>query len=52
MRRVIRLLALLSFLAAASQAAAATKVIRLGKLIDGTGRVVINAVVVVVDDRV
>jgi imidazolonepropionase-like amidohydrolase len=52
--RVITLLALLIFifLAAASQAAAATKVIRLGKLIDGTGRVITNAVVVVEDDRV
>ena len=50
--RVSTLLALLFFLAAASQAAAATKVIRFGKLIDGTGRVVTNAVVVVEDDRV
>jgi len=50
--RVTTLLALLLFLAAASQAAAATKVIRFGKLIDGTGRVFTNAVVVVEDDRV
>jgi imidazolonepropionase-like amidohydrolase len=50
--RVTSLLALLFFLAAASQAAAATKVIRFGKLIDGTGRVFTNAVVVVEDDRV
>src|SRR2546427_8840289 len=50
--RVTTLLALLLFLAAASQAAAATKVIRFGRLIDGTGRVVMNAVVVVEDDRV
>ena len=49
--RVITLLALL-FVLAASQAAAATKVIRFGKLIDGTGRVVTNAVVIVEDDRV
>jgi imidazolonepropionase-like amidohydrolase len=50
--RVTTLLALLLLLAATSQAAAATKVIRLGKLIDGTGRVITNAVVVVEDDRV
>jgi hypothetical protein len=49
--RVITL-ALLFFLAAASQAAAATKVIRFGKLIDGMGRVFTNAVVVAEDDRV
>ena len=51
-RRVTTLLALLFVLAAASQAAAATKVLRFGKLIDGTGRVFTNAVVVVEDDRV
>jgi len=50
--RVIALLALLFFLAAASPAAAATKVIRFGRLIDGTGRVLTNAVVIVEDDRV
>jgi hypothetical protein len=50
--RVTTLLALLFLLAAASQATAATKVIRFGKLIDGTGRVITNAVVVVEDDRV
>src|SRR5207253_4101102 len=50
--RVTTLLALLFLLAAASQAAAATKVIRFGKLIDGTGRVITNAVVIVEDDRV
>jgi imidazolonepropionase-like amidohydrolase len=50
--RVTTLLALLFVLAAASQAAAATKVIRFAKLIDGTGRVITNAVVVVEDDRV
>ena len=50
--RVTTLLALLFFLVSASQGAAATKVIRFGKLIDGTGRVVTNAVVVVEDDRV
>ena len=53
MLRAISLLTLLCFLAAASSAAAAaTKVIRFGKLIDGTGRVITNAVVVVEDDRV
>src|SRR5437773_12132172 len=50
--RVTTLLALLFVLAAASQAAAGTKVTRFGKLIDGTGRVFTNAVVVVEDDRV
>jgi hypothetical protein len=50
--RVTTLLAFSLFLAAASQAAGATKVIRFGKLIDGTGRVVTNAVVIVEDDRV
>jgi len=50
--RVTTLLALLFFLAAASPAAAATKVIRFGRLIDGTGRVLTNAVVIVEDDRV
>src|SRR5438105_15061258 len=50
--RVTTLLALLFLLAAASQAAAATKVIRFGKLIDGTGRIITNAVVIVEDDRV
>jgi len=50
--RITTLLALLLFLAAASHAAAATKVIKFGKLIDGTGRIVTNAVVIVEDDRV
>ena len=50
--RVTSLLAFLFFLAAASQAAAATKVITFGKLIDGTVRVLTNAVGVVEDDRV
>ena len=50
--RVIALLALACCLGAASHAAAATKVIRFAKLIDGTGRVVTNAVVIVEDDRV
>jgi imidazolonepropionase-like amidohydrolase len=50
--RIPTLLALLFFIAAASQAAAATKVIRFGTLIDGMGHVFTNAVVVVEDDRV
>ena len=50
--RVITLLALLFFFAAAAPGTAATKVIKFGKLIDGTGRVVTNAVVIVEDDRV
>jgi imidazolonepropionase-like amidohydrolase len=45
-------LAILFFIATASSVAAATKVIRFGKLIDGTGRVVTNAVVIIEDDRV
>ena len=50
--RATALLAILFLIAATSSVAAATKVIRFGKLIDGTGRVVTNAVVVVEDDRV
>ena len=49
-RCVTSLVALLFFLAAALQAAAATKVIRFGTLIDGTGRVFPNAVVAVEGD--
>jgi imidazolonepropionase-like amidohydrolase len=40
------------FLATSSTALAATKVIKFGKLVDGTGGVFANAVVVVEDDRV
>jgi imidazolonepropionase-like amidohydrolase len=50
--RVITLLALLFVVAAAAPATGATKFIRFGKLIDGTGRVHTNAVVIVEDDRV
>jgi len=46
------LLALLFFFATSSTAPAATTVIRFGRLVDGTGRVLTNAVVVVEDDKV
>jgi imidazolonepropionase-like amidohydrolase len=42
----------LFFLASSSTAFAATKAIKFGKLVDGTGRVLTNAVVIVEDDRV
>ena len=47
-----RLLAVLFLLATSSTALAATKAIKFGKLVDGTGRVLTNAVVIVEDDRV
>ena len=50
--RSARVLLVLFFLATSSTAVAATKAIRFGKLIDGTGRVFTNAVVIVDDDRV
>jgi imidazolonepropionase-like amidohydrolase len=50
--RIASLLAVLLFLMAPSTVLAATKVIKFGKLVDGTGRVIDNAVVVVEDDRV
>ncbi len=50
--RIARLLAVLFFLATSSTALAATTVIKFGKLVDGTGRVFTNAVVIVEDDRV
>jgi len=50
--RIAPLLAALLVLAASSPAAAATTAIRFGKLVDGTGRVFTNAVVIVQDDRV
>jgi imidazolonepropionase-like amidohydrolase len=50
--RVPRLLFVLVVLATSSTALAATRAIKLGKLVDGTGRVLTNAVVIVVDDRV
>ena len=50
--RNARVLVVLFFLATSSTADAATKAIKFGKLIDGTGRVFTNAVVIVDDDRV
>lgn len=50
--RLALLLAVLFFLAESSPAPAATTAIRFGKLVDGTGRVFTNAVVIVQDDRV
>lgn len=50
--RCARVLVVLSFLITYSTAFAATKAIKLGKLVDGTGRVLTNAVVVIEDDRV
>jgi hypothetical protein len=47
--RSARLLVVLFFLLA-STVAAATKAIKLGKLVDGRGRVFTNAVVIVEDD--
>src|SRR2546425_6149506 len=50
--RNTRLLLVLFLLATSSTAFAATKAIKFGKLVDGTGRVFTNAVVIVEDDRV
>ena len=50
--RIARLLAVFFFLATSSTLLAATKAIKFGKLVDGTGRVFTNAVVIVEDDRV
>ena len=47
-----RFLIALLILAIPSSATAATKAIKFGKLVDGTGRVVTNAIVIVDDDRV
>ena len=47
-----RMLLIFLVLATSSTAVAATKAIKFGKLIDGTGRVFTNAVVVVEDERV
>jgi len=52
MRSARVLAAVMWFLATSSPVVAATKAIKFGKLIDGTGRVVTNAVVIVDDDRV
>ncbi len=50
--RSAKVLTILFFLTTCSTATAATKAIKFGKLIDGTGRVLTNAVVIVDDDRV
>lgn len=50
--RTAPLLAILFVFGASSTAPAATTLIRFGRLVDGTGRVLTNAVVVVEDDRV
>ena len=50
--RTATLLTVLLFLATSSTALATTVAIKFGKLVDGTGRVFTNAVVVVEDDRV
>ncbi len=50
--RSTRLLVVLFFFATSSTAVAATKAIKFGKLVDGTGKVFTNAVVIVDDDRV
>lgn len=47
-----RLLAAAALLATSATASAATTVVRFGRLVDGTGRVLTNAVVMVEDDRV
>ena len=50
--RSAKLVTILLFLATSSTAVAATKAIKFGKLVDGTGRVFTNAVLIVDDDRV
>src|SRR5499425_2997705 len=50
--RSAKVVTILLFLATSSTAVAATKAIKFGKLVDGTGRVFSNAVVIVEDDRV
>ena len=50
--RGARLLVVLFLLATSSSVLAATKAIKFGKLVDGTGRVYTNAVIIVEDDRV
>jgi imidazolonepropionase-like amidohydrolase len=42
----------LTLLATSSPAFAATKAVKFGKLVDGTGRIITNAVVIIEDDRV
>ena len=50
--RSAKVLAVLLLVATSSTVFAATKVLKFGKLVDGTGRVITNAVVIVEDDRV
>jgi imidazolonepropionase-like amidohydrolase len=50
--RILTVLTFLLFLATYSEGYASTKAIKLGKLIDGTGRVITNAVIIVDGDRV
>jgi imidazolonepropionase-like amidohydrolase len=50
--RITTLLTAFLLLATSSTALAATTVLKFGKLVDGTGRVLTNAVVIVQDDRV
>src|SRR5437867_8830641 len=50
--RSARVLVVLFFLATSSTAIAATKAVKFGKLVDGTGRIVTNAVVIIEDERV
>ena len=50
--RIARLITVFLFLAAPLPALAATKAVKFGKLLDGTGRVLTNAVVIVDGDRV
>ena len=50
--RSVKVATILLLLATSSTAVAATKAIKFGKLVDGTGRVLTNAVVTVDDDRV
>jgi imidazolonepropionase-like amidohydrolase len=47
-----RVLVVLTLLATSSTAFAATKAVKFGKLVDGTGRIITNAVVIIEDDRV
>lgn len=49
---IARILAVLVFVAASTSLIAAPKVIKFGKLVDGTGRVHTNAVVIVDNDRI
>src|SRR5262245_51665482 len=50
--RIARLITVFLFLATSLPALAATKAIKFGKLVDGTGRVLTNAIVIVDGDRV